>query len=673
MPILNLIEKEYVSVAFELAYFIIPDKGIALGIAEEAYCCLDTVLGKQERSRKLYKQPLGYPKWEERSRPLRTKIKLSNEQMLQWLIYYQADSWERATEYGGKLYPLTMEDLVVRYIKHLVRIITNKNSFYVTLGVTKMLYDYTTHEVRLMYDVLTASDSARMKDTAYLRKQKATLMEEIVKRFNGRVLEENLAHGEKRFEPQATTERLIYLVNECLRRFTPWKTICVIQEGFDPTAVPGFYASDTGFADEDRVEMNRIHAVLHPECFARLVDSLSQFIQRLPMESPDKNCRYDAPEKRLAVPQFNNINDGDPPEDRFTPPKLGAEDYDRLQQTREALRRRRKTIPRNQLRIYVDDVECAAFDPRRTPEIRFEIEPTASVLEVRSDDERGELRLATLIIRCDDISDGEVFTDWSVLEGGQKVTLQMRPIRNEMGDLEKATVAVSYAETNPVTAVLWYAQRVWFGFTEVSKDGVKDSQIIEPGISRLGKVGLVAAFILIVLALLWFSPHRAPVPPPIQVELPQTPEVEPPPSRLPPSPPPQQPDKQQPTRLIARAVWSQSPDAAREAIRLERVRGEDTKIAIPRRQTNLLIALPQADTESRMYTRYRITLLSAQQSLWQQILRAPRHPAISPTHILNLNLLQRRLKEDSLIIRFDGEIQNQWQAISQLTLQLVNQ
>src|SRR4030095_10314496 len=100
MPTFGITGPENLNRAFDLAYFVIPDKGIALRVVEDAWCLLDVMLGKQARSRKVYKKLVGYLKSEERSRPLRTKIRLSHEQMLQWLVYAQVDSWERATEYS---------------------------------------------------------------------------------------------------------------------------------------------------------------------------------------------------------------------------------------------------------------------------------------------------------------------------------------------------------------------------------------------------------------------------------------------------------------------------------------------------------------------------------------------------------------------------------------------
>jgi hypothetical protein len=676
MPALSIEEKKSINCAFELAYLIIPDKGIALRIAEDAWCALDLMLGKQERRRKLYKQPLGYIKWEERSRPLRTKIRLSDEQMLQWLVYVQCDSWERATEYADSPYSPRMEDMVVRYIKHLVRMTLNRNSFYVTLAVTRLLYEYGPHEVRLMYDVLTMSDSARMKDIKYLRKQKAKLMDECLMRFDGMLQTVTTPYREKRFESQPITEQLIRLVNKCLYRFTPWNTDCTVQESFDPTAISGLYFSETKSADEDQIEMNRIHAILHPDCFSRLVTGLSEFVKRLPPDSPDKSCNYDSLDRHLAVPRFHNVADKDQGDDRFHPPKLESEDYLQLQRNRDALARRRRMHPARPLSVYVDDVERASFDPRRTSRIQLDVEPETGVIEVRSKDAHGTLALATLIICCDDIPSGESFRDWVVLEGGQRLTIQLRPVRDANGDVETAKVEVSYTETSPIRAVSLFTQRTLLRL--VDKGTVKahreESDVAGAHYVWIGKAGLVAALLIAAVVLMWLQlkPIDRDIPPVPRADTPQIPEAGTAPPIQPRQPPRSPQVGEQPARLIARAAWSRDPKAANQAIRLETARGEMASVEISRRQPNLLIALPRADLESRAYTHYRATLLATERRIWQQTLRAPLADSTGYAHVLNVFLSsQPRVEGESFVLQFDGKTREGWKSIGQVTLQVV--
>ena len=677
MPALSLDDQEHISRAFELAYFIIPDKSIALRVTEDAWCSLELILGKQEKSRKTYRQLLGYLKGEERSRPLRTKIRLSHEQTLQWLVCAQSDSWERVTEHGDSLYAPRMEDLVVRYIKHLVRITSNRNSFYVALGIARLLYEYGTKEVRLMYDVLTTSDSARMKDMKYLRKQRARLMDEVLLRFNDMLQTVTSASREKRFESQPATERLIHLVRECLRRLTPWGTNCALQEGFDPTAVSGLYFAGTNLADEDRIETSRIHTILHPDCFSRFVRGLAQFVGKLPLHSPDKSCKFGAPEDVLAIPQFHNFTDSSPRDDRFDPPKLGPEDYLRLERSKDALNRRRKVHSPDRLCVCVDDVERVWFNPSETSSVQLDINPGESLIEVRGEDAQGSLPVALLIVCCDDIPPGGVFRDSIVLEAGQKVTIQLQPRRNTSGDLEKALVEVSYAETSLVRAVSWYAQRAWGGLTQAIR-GNPGADVARQDYSWLGKAGLVFAIIIAAVTFIWFQVRPPRSTPPSPANEAQTPVagVEPGPSAPAPVATPVAPGPSAPKQnrvLIARVSWNRNPQAAREAIRLEPERGEALTVDIPRGQRRLLIALPQTNTESEAYSYYRATLIAADKPIWEQTLRAPAVVLARHAHVLELLFSSpQAIDTEHVVLRFEAKTLSGWQPLGQITIQVVD-
>src|SRR5689334_1575329 len=169
--------------AFELAYSIHVNKEIAFFIAEDALDQLPAMLVTQQKNRQPSERLRGYWKWGERTRPLRKKTTLDNLQMLQWLVYKQSEIWERQTERGDVLYKPTREDMIVRYLKHLVLVTLKGGSFYVTLATASLLYQFNRRKTRLFYDVLTQSDSARMKDMGYIGKRRLELMEVLTERF----------------------------------------------------------------------------------------------------------------------------------------------------------------------------------------------------------------------------------------------------------------------------------------------------------------------------------------------------------------------------------------------------------------------------------------------------------------------------------------------------------
>jgi hypothetical protein len=643
-------DQEYIDRAYDLAYFIHANKGMALCVAEEAWCKLEHALDRQHK-RRYYRLSGRRPRLESSSRSWRTKIGLREEHLLQCLVYAESDPWERATERGDSPYPLTEEDMIIRFIKHLVRTTVKRSSFYVTLGVGRLLYEYSTSEVRQMYDLLI-QDEGRSRDNPYLRRQKALLMRDLLERFQGLIQTITTAQKEERFLAQPTTQRLIDFVNECLRRFTPWQTGCAVPMGFNPAQkIPALAFSGKEPDDEYPTETNRIHAVLHPDCFSRLASGLG----------------FASPEKRLAVPQFFYSPGGAPRGDRLHPPKLEEEDYLRLHRTREERAKRRKVFLARRLRVYVDGIERTCFDPRQTTRVQLHIGPEADVLEVRGEDEQGELALATLLVRCYEIPVGGSFKDWIVLEGGQKVTIQLTPLRDANGDIEGAGVEVSYAETHPLRAISWLAQRAWFGLTEMVKRTREMPHGVGSDWSWLAKVGAAAALLAVVASLLWIQRQPSPpdLPRPPRADIPRPPETQPPAPPVPTPPPVQEGG----SPLMARATWSQDPATALRAIPIESTRDEVARVDVSRDQAMLFISVPADDAASRKYARYRITLGVAEKRFWQQTLRAPDVSLTGRDHIVNVVLFPRRLPErDSYNLRIEGQTRSGWQELGSVRL-----
>src|SRR5262249_34385801 len=125
------------------------------------------------------------------------------------------------------------EDLVVHFIKHLVRKTTKRNSFYVTLGLGRLLHSYTTAETMDIYSAVI-QDPERVKDDFYFRSRKGALMEELKQRFGDLLRVSHGPRGEERFETVDNPGRFAELVRDCLGFFTPWNTPCLVPAGIDP-------------------------------------------------------------------------------------------------------------------------------------------------------------------------------------------------------------------------------------------------------------------------------------------------------------------------------------------------------------------------------------------------------------------------------------------------------
>ena len=630
--------------AFELAYFIHPQTPLALRIAESALHKLEHSFGRQER-RTVY-IPSGRRQGDSPARALRTKVSLSQEHLLQFLIYAESDHWERSSEQGASSHRVTEDDMVIRFVKHLVQITLKRNSFYVALGLGRLLYEYETSQVRGMYDVLM-QDQARFRDNSYLRRQKNALMRELTQRFDRLIRIVRTAQREDRFQIQPTTEPLLRLVNECLVRFTPWETACVFPESHDATGkIPALAFTGLHPDDESPVEVNRIHTILHPDCFSRLVASLG----------------FAAPSEMLAVPQFFIGEENEPRGDRFNPPNVPDAVSDRLRRSLAERARRRKAFRAELLRVYVDDVGIASFDPARDKRVSFTISITANLIEVRGDDHDGELTLAILIPAAYEIAEGGVASDSLTLEGGQKFTVTLKPQATET-DEAVFNVAITYTEKRSVREMT-RSLFAWESNNEVESD--RKLGPLKPAYVWL--LGIAALIAVIGLVVLWqrtrprevFVPDRR-----VEVIATPTPGGFPQPtvSRS----PERQPSPADRASDIARASWSTDPTAIDRAIRIELTRGGAPAIEVSD-PAKLQLAVNRVDANNESYRRYRINVIAQGQVSWERILQAPAH-AGGRAHVMNLELSLRQLPAaESYQLRLDGETQNGWENLGVLVL-----
>src|SRR5215475_5352009 len=266
----NALMEEAIARAFQLAYFIHGDKETALKIVTEAFAKLEVAAAAQDK--RLYYTPTGRAARAER---FRTKVSVGELHLLQRLVYVESEPYERRAEQSPDGESPDEEDMLIHFIKHLVRITVRRNSFYVTLGLSRLLHNYSTAEAMEMYNVLV-QDPGRVRDDYYYRSRKGRLMKELKERFGDRLRVTRGARGEERFQTDDTPGRHAELARECLQEFTPWSTECAIPAGLDPLVeVIRNLAFDGSDPDrEHAIEVNRFHAALHPDCFARLAAGL---------------------------------------------------------------------------------------------------------------------------------------------------------------------------------------------------------------------------------------------------------------------------------------------------------------------------------------------------------------------------------------------------------------
>lgn len=441
----NLSIDELLNKAFSLACFIIGDREDALRTVEEAMARLDVTTAAQDK--RLYYKPSasGWMRHEKADR-YRNKVLFSELHLLQRLVYIASEPYEERREQsvvankGGK------EEMLIHFIKHLARITTRRNSFYVTLGISRLLYNYTTAETMEVYNAVI-QDPERVKDDYYYRSRKGVLMQEIKKRF-GDLLEIGRGpRGEERFQAAPEQTSFIELVKESLSFFTPWYTPCLVPAGVNPIMDGITGLESHGKEEEDRIEVDRIHAVLHPDCHGRLIESLG----------------FDEPPHRLEVPQFFLSQDkgngdgsrGGGKGDRRHAKGLSHHELDEIKGHLDDQSSRRKRAFAGLLRVVVDGSERARLDLSRSSSARFALDGDAELLEVRTMVNGDDLLLASHLFKHREPSDPAEKAS-IVLEGGQKVAITVSPATGET----EAMVDVAYRETNPLRAASLYFKQL---------------------------------------------------------------------------------------------------------------------------------------------------------------------------------------------------------------------
>lgn len=429
---------EFPNRAFQLAYFIHRERKTAMEIATRALNKLQ--LAATAQGKRLYYRLTGRAD----ARKARSKVSMGEPHLLQRLVYIESEEYERQKE-GVSLdpqsHPKTLRarhsDLVVYFIKHLVRITTRRNSFYVTLGLSRLLYNYTTPETMELYN-LVIQDPDRVHDDYYYRSRKGLLLKELKERFGELVEVAKGARGEQRWKAAPGNLRHAALVRECLSWFTPWATPCAVPARFDPLHETIDQLSFQGrHADEEHeVEVNRIHAALHPDCFARLAAANN----------------FDTPNDRLELPHFFLNQDADSDDDTpRTPPNLSTDEIETINSllAQEALRR--KAASAGFLRVLVDGIQLAQINAEESAGAEFTVEEEAEVIEVYGSDQKGPLLLATHLLNFS----GSNTQDFTItVESGQRISFAVKLLSDAEGSPTGAQVRVAVRETSAARAAV---------------------------------------------------------------------------------------------------------------------------------------------------------------------------------------------------------------------------
>jgi Periplasmic protein TonB, links inner and outer membranes len=434
--------EEWLERAFRLAFFLHGDRETAKRIALEAMNKLETASNAQFK--RFYYTPTGRA---ENGRAARRRVSLDDLQLLQRLVFVESEKFERARESSENV---DEKSLLKFFIKHLVRIALKRNSFYVTLAVSRILHNYGTADAMEIYNVVV-QDPERVHDDYYYRSRKGVLMKELKRRFEDLIEIVKVNRGEERFRALEKTEKdLTATAKNSLEFFTPWNSSCALPERFDPFSdiVKPFYFDKTDPDEEHKIEINRIHAAIHPECFSRLTAALD-----LP-----------APEEKMEIPKFM-INTGhtDLDEDWRNPPRLDADELRQMKEFLAAQAESRKAMSGGFLRVVVDGAENARLDAEAGRSVNLTLDETAEVIELYGEN---ETLLATHLLNFAELQKGarkEIFE----LADGEKIAFDLEPVFDGYGEVAGINFSVGYEEKTSGSVALPFFEKAKNAFSNL--------------------------------------------------------------------------------------------------------------------------------------------------------------------------------------------------------------
>ncbi|HJP93513.1 MAG TPA: hypothetical protein VJ875_16255 [Pyrinomonadaceae bacterium] len=272
--------------AFAVAFMLHPSADVALHVLIDASwiaTLLEQAEARRRRSETHYKSPV------------------PRAALLQFAVFCASVRWERDQESPlpkmEPRYKPTRDDLVVRYLKHLVcNQLLKTRLRYLAIALGCLLYDYKPKQI---------TDFLGLYDEPKIRNIKGRMKKQLMKRF---AYADVLTPTRKALRTKPASDHDRQLLNDALKLLTPWNTAHI-------TVKPGEMRLAKMFAENSKLtNWDRKHLLLDPVCggLEPLINEHNKLFQGA--------LRLADPKLKLFVPDFDDTPT--PPVDRFKAPRL---------------------------------------------------------------------------------------------------------------------------------------------------------------------------------------------------------------------------------------------------------------------------------------------------------------------------------------------------------------
>jgi hypothetical protein len=363
--------------------------------------------------------------------------------LLDQLIYEKITVHERQQEFehlhGGN--QLDDAALIRRFIKKIIEYSISHNTFYMVVGMHRVLFNYNNNEARKIYQRLAPGIDDKKPGADDFRHHKKRFIDILERRFRCfvDVVEVGDQH-ECRFKKRIDSSRYYLLVEQTLNLLKPSLAQCLVSADdlenlADGRRLPSSHAPIQKDEDENLIEKERMHMLTHLFCFSRLHSQLGL----APLE------------RALELPQFKTIdNGGDRGSSQFHRPDiipLTAAEKKKMYAELDKRQKRRKKMSPEQIEVVIDSVKRGTLSLNETRHVSIELDEGAGIIEFIGSDKEGNLPLGMYPLSWDESAVTEEPESYQMrIKGDRELEFTITYSKDINGDLTSANMLCSYSE-----------------------------------------------------------------------------------------------------------------------------------------------------------------------------------------------------------------------------------